>query len=203
MLINPHTAEGRQLLRPIPGTRIVEETLGIVGASFVDMNNLSRRWTVQALYSPISGRSLGGLRAKVVDQKGFISFCNQRDLEVFLSIASPGGYCPWLDQEYVAPGDGEWFGLCVDEEDLADDLYDRELEARAASDGNPLPEGLSFSRLVHDGPGNDYKEHFVLLWDMDPRTGLMPDTRFETVTLRWRSVERTATHLRGKLWLRT
>lgn len=202
MLINPYTKEGREALAPIPGTRIIANTLGVVGAVVIEPQNAARIWTVQSLYTPMSGRALGGLRAKLMDQKGFVSFCNQRDLEVLLDVASPGGYCQWLDQEYVEPLGPEWFGLCVDEDDLFDDLYDRELEARSLyADGQMLPNGLNFTRRVHAGARNDYEELMVLLWDMDATTG-GPDPRLETVAQRWTSVEKTPGLERAKLWLR-
>lgn len=202
MLVNPYAPESRELLAPIPGTNIINETLGVVGTVVRDPKNLVRAWTIQALYTPVRGRRLGGIRAKLQDQKGFITFCNQRDLEVLLDIASPGGYCVWLDTEYVAHTDSEWFGLCVDEVDLLDDLYDRELEARSTYPDNYVLTGISFERRVHNGPRNDYIELMHMLWDLDTETGIGPDTRFETLERRWTSVERTSPAERAKLWLR-
>jgi len=203
VIVNPYTPEGQALLAPIPGTHIIEDSLGLVGSMFRDPTNLVRQWTIRALYTPVRGRSLGGLRAKLEDQKGFITFCNQRDLEVLLDIASPGGYCAWLDDEYVEPGERDWYGLCVDDLDLLDDLYDRELEARAQYPNDVvLPQGLSFERRVHNGVRNDFIELMSLLWDIDPDTGMGPDTRMATVDRRWTSIERTAGAERQKLWLR-
>ena len=203
MIVNPYGVNSREVLAPIPGTRIIEDTLGLVGVTLRDPANVVRLWTIQALYIPLRGRALGGIRAKVVDQKEFVSFCNQRDLEVLLDVASPGAYCPWLDQEYVEPGEPGWVGLCVDEQDMLDDLYDRELEARSmAPAGAVLPSGLNFERRVHNGTENDYIETMMLLWDFDPQTGTGPDTRLETVDQRWSSVERTPGSERARLWLR-
>jgi len=204
MIVNPYTPEGQVLLAPIPGTRIVEDSLGIVGTTLREPTNLMREWTIRALYTPVRGRLLGGFRAKLEDQKGFITFCNQRDLEVLLDDASPGGYCAWLDEEYVEPGERGWYGLCVDELDLLDDLYDRELEARAQL---PRPDmvlqpGLNFERRVHDGVYNDFIEHMMLRYDMAPESGIGPDPRLETVDCRWTSVERTPPRERVKLWMR-
>lgn len=200
MLVHPYMGN---TLVPIPGTRIVETELGAIGESFKDPNNRFREWTVQALYMPLNGRALGGLRAKVVDNKSFISFCNQRDLEVLLDIASPGQYCRWLGEEYIEPGAPGWIGLAIDSIDLADDLFDRELEARAQlPDGACLPEGLNLERRVHDGRYNDFIETLLLLWDFDPETGTGPDTRLETISRRWRSNERTPGRERSTLWSR-
>lgn len=203
MLVNPFTAEGKELLTPIPGTHIVGATLDAIGATFMDVSNPKREWTVHALYTPVPGRSLGGLRAKVYDQKGFYSFCNQRDLEVLLGVASPGSYCVWLDQDYVDTTDPEWIGLGVDDDDLRDDLFDRELEARAMYHMDAvLPSGLSFERRIHNGEGNDYIEQLMLLNDINPQTGQGPDPRLETINYRWVSIERTANRERGRLWIR-
>lgn len=201
MLVNTYTTDREQLVC-IPGTHLLENTLGVVGNSFLDPHNQLREWTIQSLYLPVPGRALGGIRAKVIDQKGFISFCNQRDLEVLLERGYPGSYCKWLGQDYLEPGESGWYGLCVDTDDLTDDLYDREMEARA---GYPvdyvLPEGLNFERRIHDGRGNDYIESMLLLWDFDPETGEGPDTRFETINRRWQSIERTPGRERDRLWI--
>lgn len=203
MIVNPYTPEGQVLLAPIPGTHIVEDSLGIVGSMVRDPSNMIREWTIRALYTPMKMRALGGFRAKLEDQKGFISFCNQRDLEVLLDVASPGGYCVWLDDLYIEPGERGWYGLCVDELDLLDDLYDRELEARAQFPQDVvLQPGLCFERRVHNGVSNDFIEQMMLRWDFDPDTGVGPDTRLATVDRRWVSVERTASSERAKLWLR-
>lgn len=201
MLVHPYTANN-DALTPVPGTRLLESTFGIIGATFRDPTNIIREWTVQSLYAPVYGRALGGIRAKVIDQKEFISFVNQRDLEVLLELAYPGAYCKWLGQDYVEPGEPDWFGLCVDSEDLTDDLYDREMEARAQYPADyVLPEGLNFERRIHDGRGNDYIETMLLLWDFDPVSGTGPDTRLETINRRWQSVERTPGRERDRLWI--
>lgn len=203
MLVNSFTDRGKCDITPIPGTRIIDSTMGIIGATFQDVNKASRVWTVHALYTPVTGRAIGGVRAKVVDQKGFVSFCNQRDLEVLLQLASAGSYCEWLDQEYVDVDDRDWIGLALDGDDLLDDLFDRELEARAmCPPGAMLPSGMSFERLLHDGEDNDYAEVLMLMTDTDPMTGMGPDLRFDTVERRWVSVERTPTKERSRLWSR-
>lgn len=204
MIVNPYTQEGKQLTQPLGDTHLLQESFGIIGSRITDTHNRYREWTVHSLYSPALGRALGGIRAKLVDQKGFVTFCNQRDLEVLLDIASPGAWCPWLGDDYVEPLSAEWLGLCADEDDLTDDLYDREVEARTAycQDGSPLPDGLNFQRRVHNGKHNDFVEEMLLLWDACPETGMCPDSRFETVISRWQSVERTPQLERAKLWLR-
>lgn len=201
MLVNVYTPEGRELIAPYPGTNLIQDGLGVVGTTVIDPNNRYRYWTIHALYLPTSGRAVGGIRAKLVDQKNFITFCNQRDLEVLLDVVSPGAYCEWLGKEYVDYFSEEWLGLCADEVDLIDDLYDRELEARAMTPvGHVLPPGMSFERRIHAEAGNDYIEEMMLLWDACRETMQGPDPRFDTVINRWTSIERTPHIERSSLW---
>jgi hypothetical protein len=185
MLINPFKTK----VATIPGTRILEESFGLTGFQYTDPREPSRAWALQYLLAPIRGRALGGIRAKFVDSKGFVSFCNQRDLEIITGIAQPGDYCPWLGDNYPGPEDKEWFGLCTDTEDLLDDLQDRELRLREQYPG-VLPSNLEIVRRIHD-EGSDSEELMQLLWDMDIETGQGPDPRLETIERRWVRVERT------------
>jgi hypothetical protein len=202
MLVNPFAIEQRELA-VLPGTNILENTMGLVGLTFIDPTTPEREWTIQGLYLPIAGRAIGGIRARVLDQKDFVSFCNQRDLEVLIEESKPGAWCKWLNSEYLEPGDAGWLGPCVDTEDLVDDLFERELILRAQyPSGSCLPEGTNFERRVHDGRHNDFIEAMLLLWDYDTVENFGPDTRLETVQRRWRSIERTHGRERMHLWNR-
>jgi hypothetical protein len=203
----------REMPTLVVGTRMLEATYGLDNYQIADPRTPGRSWVVRNLYLPVQSRALGGLRAKLVDQKGFITFCNQRDLEVVLGLGIPGQYCPWSGKDYVGPDDPDWFGLCADDDDLADDLYDRELNVRAdmqadleerlrsipASDPfynfyNQQPvltADRSIERFVHLGGSIDVFEKFVVFADMEPETGRSPDTRFDTVERRWMRSERT------------
>jgi hypothetical protein len=174
----------------IPGTRLLEATLGVVGARITDPLHAQRMWEVQGLYLPVEGRALGGVRAKLVDQKGFITFCNQRDLEVLLGIGRVGSPVEWRDDEYVAPGDREWCGLCCDEDDLLDDLQEREMFFRAQLPSGMLYPNLEMERRVHLHDTYDCEELYLVVQDCDPETGLFPDARFETIERRWTRAER-------------
>jgi hypothetical protein len=123
-----------------------------------------------------------------MDMKGFISFCNQRDLEVLLGIARPGSVCLWADMDYEEVGERGWFGLCVDDEDLEDDLLERELRLRETYPG-VLPANLQISRRIHNA-GSDQQELHLLIGDVDPATGIAPDPRLETINKRWVRIER-------------
>lgn len=129
------------------------------------------------------------MRARFIDNKGFVSFCNQRDLEVLLGVAQPGTHCYWADSDYVEVGSPEWYGMCLDTEDLEDDLLDRELRLREQYPGI-LPSHMELVRRLHSG-GNDSEELLLLVNDMDMATGFGPDPRFETLTRRWVRIEKT------------
>lgn len=191
MLFNPY----RDGITVIPGSRILSEGLGLIGAQFPDPKNPQRTWWVVNLFAPLKGRKLGGIRAKLVDQKGFVTFCNQRDLELLLGTACPGNLCPWTGEEYPEIDSPQFFGLCADPEDLEDDLFDRELQLRAlmaSSEEYPdiIPYGYQFTRRVHLSSGQDVEELDMMLYDCDPETGWGPDSRFDTLMTRWTQVGR-------------
>lgn len=187
MLLNP----SRQPLPVWPGTRVLSQSFGLVGVAFEDPHQSERCWTITTIFAPIPGRALGGIRAKLVDQQGFITFLNQRDLELLLDLAKPGAWCEWLGGSYpgVTCYDEGWFGFCVDSIDLEDDLQERELLLRQQYSGT-LPSNIELSRLVHAEHQHDYEELLLLLWDKDVDTGYSPDPRIETIGRRWVQVER-------------
>jgi hypothetical protein len=184
MLINVYTED----ILVHQGTRMLAEPLGLIGRTFEDPYITGRMWTAQGEYAPVEGRALGGIRIKLVDQKGFVTFLNQRDLEVLMGLGKPGKYCYWAGLDYVGPKDREWYGFCTDEEDLLDDLYEQELMLRVDYP-EVLPELLELTRRVHLGPGRDVEDMAVLLRDYDPTTGVCPDPRFETINRRWSRIE--------------
>jgi hypothetical protein len=176
----------------IPGTRFLETDLGLSGAYVLDPLEPDRHWTVQWLLAPIPGRRLGGVRAKLADTRGFVTFINQRDLEVILGHGRPGDYCTWTGKNYPGPQDPDWYGLCCDEEDLLDDLHERECRLREQYTTQPwLPTGLEMTRRVHLGQHQDVEELFTLLWDMNPDTGQYPDATINNTYRRWARVEQT------------
>jgi len=154
-----------------------------------DLQEPGRVWTIQSFYLPVPQRMLGGIRARVMDQKGFISFVNQRDLEVMMGLGEPDNWCSWLGSNYLNPADRDWCGPCVDSEDLLDDLYERELYLRLQHGQAPLRD-LEIARRVHRDFRADEEELFVLLGDFDRAVGLCPDPRFETILQRWSRAER-------------
>ena len=193
MLLNPFQAT----IQVIPGSRILTETLGLFGVSIEDPVQVGRRWTITGLYGPVFGRKLGGIRAKLEDDKGFITFCNQRDLEMLIGLASPGNFCPWTSSTYPEWDSSDFYGLCADDDDLRDDLYDRELTLRAQQPG-VIPFGQELIRRVHTDAKRDFEELYTMLYDCDPITGYGPDPRFKTLSKRWARVQREAmtwTHL--------
>jgi hypothetical protein len=144
------------------------------------------------LFSPLPTRLLGGIRALLCDSKGFITFCNQRDLEVLIGMYKPGDYCKWAKDKYPEPGTVKWYGLCCDEIDLQDDLFARECQLREEhKELGYLPTGMELIRRVHFDENSDGEEMLTLLGDCDMDTGIYPDTRVETVGRRWVRVEKT------------
>lgn len=199
MLIHPFNEKDRGRLETFSGTRLLKDSLGVVGARIQDPDDQDRCWHAQAVYAPVPERRLGGVRTKFTDQYGFTTFCNQRDLEVLLKLGTPGRYCPWGTGEYTEPGERGWYGFCLDDEDLLDDLYDREAVLRQSSPSPVLPRGSSITRRLYYGgsllksthrDAPNYAEEWDLLWDMDPETGECPDTRLATLARRWSRVAR-------------
>lgn len=157
MLLNPCTTK----LETYPGTRALAFSLGIEGQQLTDPKEPWRVWTIQRLFAPIGGRRLGGIRAKLFDSHGFVTFCNQRDLEVLLGLGRPGARCMWLKDDYLEPEDPDWYGLCADGEDLKDDLHEREMQL-LQQHGYPLPPKSEITRSVHYDEGNDVNELHVI-----------------------------------------
>ena len=186
MLINVY----RKQPEAIPGTRVLDGRLGIVGYTVVDPLDARRTWQIEGLYLPVYGRAIGGIRAKLRDQKQCVTFCNQRDLEVLLGHAAPGELCPWLDSDYVGPTDDEWIGMCCDEEDLRDDLFEREWFLRTQMPLGVLTTEFDITRRAHLGHHYDVEDVYQMLGDVAPDTGQMPDTRFATLEHRWMRAER-------------
>lgn len=185
MLLNPH----RDRPTVIPGTRSLESTLGLIGGRVPDPHNPQRVWEVHGLFSPLPTRALGGIRIKVMDQKDFVSFCNQRDFELLLGMGVPGQLCPWLDAPYVHWEDADWCGFCCDDEDLVDDLYDRESLLRHELEFMGigfLPSSSQISRRVRLERGVEVEDLFVCIVDET----IFPDPRFQTIESRWMRAER-------------
>lgn len=185
MLINPF----KHTIQVLPGSRILTETFGLLGVAIEDPVQTGRRWVILNLYGPIHGRKLGGIRAKLQDDQGFITFCNQRDLEMLIGLASPGNFCIWTSSPYPEWKSPEFFGLCADDDDLCDDLYDRELAIRAQYPG-VIPFGYEIERRIHTDTKRDHEELYTMLYDCDHQTGLGPDPRFKTLSKRWARVQR-------------
>lgn len=183
MLVNPYTEPNRVV--PYNGTHLLQDNLGVQGREVHEPGAHGRLWCVYSLFAPLPSRALGGIRAKLIDEKNFITFCNQRDLEVLLGIARPGDWCRWAGSEYVGPDHPEWFGLCADDDDLLDDLQERELMLRSNTPGGVLSGHLEIVRRVHIESKYDAEELFILLGDYDHETGHFPDMRLETIERRW------------------
>jgi hypothetical protein len=148
-------------LDTVPGTRLLLDHFDLVGRLVLDPTDPRRDWRIHGFYAPLRARAIGGVRARLVDQKGFVSFLNQRDLEVLLGLGQPGARCPWLGRSYVAPGHPDWIGPAADEDDLDDDLVERSL-ALFAQHAFLLPP-MDLPRRIHEGPRDDLEELQVLV----------------------------------------
>jgi hypothetical protein len=167
MLINPYQAVSMPV---VPGTRMLQQDFGLAGYQLVDPGNSERLWTVSGLYTPV-GRKPNGIRVKLIDNKRFITFCNQRDFEVLLGIAKPGDWCHWAGEEYCGPDDANWFGFWADSLDLCDDLHERELELLGeCQHGQKDWFSLSIERRIHSGGGSDAEDMWI------PNTQPIEDT---------------------------
>lgn len=188
MIVNPF--QRKEMLATYAGTRILQMDFGLVGTVIADPFNKFRRWRIDGLYAPTGHRAIDGIRIKLVDDKSFITFINQMDLEVLLGMGRPGATCRWSGRKYAEPGDSDFYGMFVDDDDLVDDLYDRELLLRGVSESGVLRQDTELLRRVHLEEKIDVEELWLLLWDGDPESGVSPDIRFETVERRWSRVER-------------
>ncbi len=195
MLLNPFTHSLDRYC--IEHSRMLGESFElnkIVGQSILDPATPNRIWTLYCWYAPVK-RRLGGLRAKFVDQKGFTTFCNQRDLELMLGLAQPGDWCRWTNAHYPERNSAEFYGFCMDEIDICDDLHAWEMQKRIEywNQGHAIiPETFDISRRLHIGANNDVEQIDVFLFDYNPDTGMGPDPDVIRIDQRWRRSERSA-----------
>jgi len=182
MITNPYTDK----LPVFPGTRILATDFGLVGIELVDQCDVRRVWTVTSVYAPIPERCLGGVRIKLIDQKNFMTFCNQRDFEVMIGVGEPGEFCRWTGKEYPHPHDDNWIGFCTDLVDLQDDMYERELALRDLN--MVLPDTCDIVQRVHPSMTRDYEEFWIRKPDVN--AGIWVDTQIETIYDRWSCVSR-------------
>lgn len=191
MLINPLVSYPME-----PNSRLLSDDFGLVGQQLHDPHHKGRYWKIVGIYAPVSDQGVrAGIRARVIDGNSmedgdaFVSFINQRDLEVLLGVRDPGDWCVWLGEEYVSHEHYKWYGFCCDQLDLNDDLQARELSLRAAqlelSGSVLLPTGLEITRLVHRGKHDDIEELLQMAGDFDRGTGQYPDMKLETIDTRW------------------
>lgn len=186
MIVNPFDSP----MATVPGTRLLVEDFGLLGATFGDIHMEGRNWTVLNVLKPVYSRPNKGLRARCLDQFQIVSFIEQQDLELLLYRAKPGELCPWTMDHYPEIGDEKagWRGLFMEGEDYEDDLHLRELELRQERNWEVLPP-MEVTRYLHTSANNDVARLDMLLHDYDPETGLGPDTDIATINRRWVKVE--------------
>ncbi len=179
MIVNPYDSQ----LDVFEGTRLLKRTFGLIGKTVQEPSS-DRRWVIHGLYAPLPKRVLGGIRAKLISPDGITTFINQRDLEVLLGDGIPGASCRWLNSVYPQVGEDNWFGFCMDTQDLLDDLMDHELMIRLTN-GGKLPPGSEIQRTVHTDKNTDTEEIFVSTWDINSEAGIAISTGISTIHNRW------------------
>jgi len=183
-----HPTRDRHLMGIIPGSRILKETFNLIGHEIVDRQTPGGKWLISGVYAPIAGRKPQGIRVKVTNpMTQAVTFVEQLYLEVALSIAEPGSYCLWSQSAYPAPGSSSFHALVCDDDDLEDDLYDRELIYRDLPD--PLPEGSTIERTYQSEPGAVFHEILTLV--NGPANRGPNSLGIQNIDARWKRVERS------------
>jgi hypothetical protein len=160
---------------------------GYVGKVFPDPIKKNRIWKVN--YELCPTKDTQSIRLRAFDDRGVVTFLSTRDFDLLRGQVKPGALHEPTMKSYPEIGDynAGWEGLRVDEEDLEDDLYLRELTYRWADNGwywyNPLPP-LDIPRYVHTD-GRDFLLLEKMVEDVAPETRLGPDSRFTTMCRRW------------------
>lgn len=185
MLFNP----SRDRLSTFGKTRLVTTDLGLIGHK-LRCPRVNRIFTITQLFAPVQRTSIGGLRARVVDVKGFSSFINQRDLEVLLGVGSPDLECAWLGKNYVDSSSSDWGGFALSPPyESEDDMLIREMEWIDA--GNAFAYGASLQRRVHQEEGKDVEEEWLFL---STKQLIAPEdvgkrwTRSDSQRVRWNAI---------------
>ena len=195
-IVSPELAVSR--LRVSDSSMILFLKHDCIGKSVRDPDNKSRLWTVRDAFAPeedvAAGNSLG-VRFRCIDARGFVTFINQRDLEVLLGYGKPGERIPWSDNRYYVSvfSEAHWVGFQVQKWDSLNDLHLRETAIRIDRGyGNaPIPMGATITRLIHMRDGQDLEVKFTCVGNADRHSGYGPDTQFGSVEYRWNCVEKT------------
>jgi hypothetical protein len=184
MIVNPAQTK----LQTIGSTRFLTETFGLLGTRVVDPENNRRIWTVSNTLAPVPGLAISGVRLRLVDDKGFSTFCNQRDFELISGMAKPGDLCPWTGQEYPETNSSHFFGLCMDKVDWEDDTTCLEFTLRELMQesgyGPTIPYGYQLNRRLHVSPKTDVEEVTMMLDDID-EFGNTPAVSHLSISERW------------------
>lgn len=181
MIVNPNGSLPR-----FRGSRILRQEFNLIGQKIYDRD--SDPWVIQGVYAPLTARKPSGIRvkAKLLGAKtDIISFVDQYYLEPLIDAirCAEGRLCDWAGRRYLATDDPAFHAFVTDEDDLIDDLFDRELLIRAS---HPIiPSGTSLCRYVQLEPGDVVEETWILTQD-----GADSSKSVEGVESRWRRAER-------------
>lgn len=181
MIVNPNNGG----LDVFQGSRILKKDFNLIGHKIYDRDD--DPWVIQGVYCPLTTRKPSGIRVKAklfnaaVD---IFSFVDQFYLEPLIDSAgcAEGRMCDWAGRRYIAKNDAAFHAFVTDEDDLADDLFDRELMIRAAH--RRIPDGTSVCRYAQLEPGEIVEETWHLIHDG-------PDSpSVEGIEERWKRSER-------------
>ena len=174
----------------IGNSRILRDDFGLIGHAVHDQRVDGGKWFIHGVYAPLGSHRPSGIRVKVVHPpSSTVTFIGQIYLEVALGLATPGSLCPWAGIPYPRPGTPTFYALVCDDDDLEDDLYDRELVLR--SDATEiLREGTTITRRYQHEPGSIYRETLILVRDRGG-SGEVPANQLDGVGTRWQRVERS------------
>ncbi len=183
MLLNPNVDKDK--LKTYAGTRILRNDLNLLQKELKDPENTLRVWRIVGVYAPVRGRAVVGIRVKVVDKQGIVSFVEQMQLEVLLGLVTPGTQCRWSGKTYQPAVHQLFHAFVMDDDDCMDDLLDREHILRAQYPDGVIPDQTGLIRQYQEEPGLMYRDTLELLTDGDVSTGMRPDYRLETISKRW------------------
>lgn len=192
MIINPCMDE--RATNVIVGSRMLADPLGLIGVTVMDPPYPRHTWMVTAVFAPIEGRRLGGIRVRVRDTRRDVAgFINQRDLEVMLGLADPGHGCLWMGRSeyYADPSTPAWMGVCMDVSDMQDDMHLREWTIRndlhRTEGSDIMPVGLETRRRLWLGAGDVRDQVIYVYQDRLDEYG-EPNRDWDRVEERWRHV---------------
>lgn len=177
MILDP-TLE-QHLLETYPGTRLLKTNFSLAGVKVKDPKE-NRVWRIEACYAPLAIRRVRGVRFKVRDDRGFISFIEQLELELLLGVRKAGDYCTWAKCFY--PEVENMYGMCLDAFDLQDDLFDEERLTLATNEEYVYTGGCIERRIHHEEYNDTYEWWQYIPDNTEIKSAFNAHTRWKCIT---------------------